>query len=279
MSPPEVWGPPIWTLFHTLIEKINEKYHHIIYQQLFNIIKQICTYLPCPECSTDAVIFLSKIKIQTLNTKVNFKNMIYLFHNYVNKKKHKPLFNYTNINIYKGKNLVNVIKNFLNVYNTKGNMKLLTQSFQRQMVINNFRKWIANNFFFFYENPQPTPAPTFKKEENIAENVDTSENKEELLLEVNQELVLEKNEEPILQSNDDELILEQNENEELILEENEDELILEQSNDDELILEQNNEELILEKSNDDELILEQSDDDEPILQSNDEEQVLEENVL
>ena len=258
MSPPEVWGPPIWTLFHTLIEKINEKYHHIIYQQLFNIIKQICTYLPCPECSTDAVIFLSKIKIQTLNTKVNFKNMIYLFHNYVNKKKHKPLFNYTNINIYKGKNLVNVIKNFLNVYNTKGNMKLLTQSFQRQMVINNFRKWVANNFFFFYENPQPTPAPTYKKEENIAENVDTSENKEELLLEVNQELVLEKNEEPILQSNEDELILEQNDDGEPILQSNDDELILEQNENEELILKQNK---------------------EHVLQSNDEEQVLEENVL
>jgi hypothetical protein len=67
MSPPEVWGPPIWTLFHTLIERINERYYHLIYQQLFNIIKQICTYLPCPECSTDAVIFLSKVKIQTLN--------------------------------------------------------------------------------------------------------------------------------------------------------------------------------------------------------------------
>ena len=61
MSPPEVWGPPIWTLFHTLVEKINERHHHLIYQQLFNIIKQICTYLPCPECSIDAVIFLSKV--------------------------------------------------------------------------------------------------------------------------------------------------------------------------------------------------------------------------
>ena len=25
MSPPEVWGPPIWTLFHVLAEKINER--------------------------------------------------------------------------------------------------------------------------------------------------------------------------------------------------------------------------------------------------------------
>jgi hypothetical protein len=163
MSPPEVWGPPIWTLFHTLIEKLNEKYYNLIYPQLFNIIKQICKFLPCPECSNDATMFLSRIKIQALNTKSNFKNIMYLFHNYVNKKKRKPLFNFLNINIYKNKNLLLVIKNFINVYNTKGNMKLLTDSFQRQMIINNFRKWIVNNIGAFFETPQPTP--TNKKEE------------------------------------------------------------------------------------------------------------------
>jgi hypothetical protein len=154
MSPPEVWGPPIWTLFHTLVEKVNEKYYHLIYQQLFNTIKQICAFLPCPECSNDATIFLSKIKIQNLNTKINFKNMLYLFHNHVNRKKNKPLFNFSNMNVYKNKNLVLVIKNFISVYNTKGNMRLLTESFQRQFVINNFRKWLIKNLPFFYENPQ-----------------------------------------------------------------------------------------------------------------------------
>jgi len=162
MSPPEVWGPPIWTLFHTLVEKINEKYYHLVYPQLFNVIKQICGFLPCPECSTHATIFLSKIKIQNLNTKTNFKNIMYLFHNYVNKNKNKNLFNVLNMNIYKNKNLLLVIKNFISVYNTKGNMKLLTDSFQRQRVINDFRKWITNNIGFFYEPSQSTP---IKKED------------------------------------------------------------------------------------------------------------------
>ena len=26
MSPPEIWGPPVWTFFHTLAEKLNEDY-------------------------------------------------------------------------------------------------------------------------------------------------------------------------------------------------------------------------------------------------------------
>ena len=92
MSPPEVWGPPIWTLFHVLAEKINEHMYPFYAGQLFNIVKQICSALPCPECTNDATIVLSKIKIQDLKTKEDFKKMIYIFHNYVNAKKRKPLY-------------------------------------------------------------------------------------------------------------------------------------------------------------------------------------------
>ena len=101
MSPPEVWGPPIWNLFHTLIEKVNENAYPYISRQLFNIIVRICKFLPCPECSNDATLFLAKLKIENLKTKHDLKNTFYLFHNYVNAKKRKPLFNYANINIYK----------------------------------------------------------------------------------------------------------------------------------------------------------------------------------
>ena len=90
MSPPEVWGPPIWTLFHVLAEKINERVYPFYAGQLFSVIKNICSALPCPECTSDASIFLGKIKIQDLKTKTDFKNMVYLFHNYVNAKKRGP---------------------------------------------------------------------------------------------------------------------------------------------------------------------------------------------
>ena len=65
MSPPEVWGPAVWTLFHTLIAKIDERAYPYISPQLFYMIVRICRFLPCPECSTDASNFLAKIKIIT----------------------------------------------------------------------------------------------------------------------------------------------------------------------------------------------------------------------
>ena len=131
MSPPEIWGPPIWTLFHTLSEKINPEVYIQVINSMFGMIVRICNFLPCPECSKDATIFLAKIKISNYKTKNDFKNMLYLFHNYVNTKKRKPLFNYADINKYSNLNLEQVVKNFIKNYNTKGNMKLLTESFQR----------------------------------------------------------------------------------------------------------------------------------------------------
>jgi len=156
MPPPEVWGPPIWTLFHVLAEKINENAYHYYVGQIFNVIKTICSALPCPECTNDATIFLAKIKVQDLKTKVNLKNMIYLFHNYVNVKKRRPLYNYSNLEIYKKYNIINVFNRFISVYHTRGNMKLLAESFQRQIILKNVRDWFTRNIMAFTPVQEPS---------------------------------------------------------------------------------------------------------------------------
>ena len=145
MPAPEVWGPATWTLFHVLAEKVNEFVYPRIVGQLFDVIKRICSALPCPECSQDATIFLSKVRLHELRSKNDFKNMIYMFHNYVNSKKRKPLYNYANLEIYKRYNIVSVFNRFISVYHTKGNMKLLAESFQRQIVLKTFKQWIREN--------------------------------------------------------------------------------------------------------------------------------------
>ena len=97
MSPPEVWGPAVWTLFHTLIAKIDERAYPYISPQLFYMIVRICRFLPCPECSTDASNFLAKIKMSDMKTKRQFKDTFYLFHNRVNAKKRKQPVSYTHL--------------------------------------------------------------------------------------------------------------------------------------------------------------------------------------
>jgi hypothetical protein len=143
---PEQWGPPVWTLFHCLTLKIKPDSYPLIGKQLFSFIYRICLFLPCPECSSHAKQFLEKINFNTLKTKDDLKNIIYVFHNYVNKRKKKPMFDFALFDAtYVQKNLVGVLNRFFGVYNTKGNMKLLAESFQRQILIKDFKKWIIQN--------------------------------------------------------------------------------------------------------------------------------------
>jgi len=209
MSPPEVWGPAVWTLFHTLIAKIDERAYPYISPQLCYMIVRICRFLPCPECSTDASNFLAKIKMSDMKTKRQFKDTFYLFHNRVNAKKRKRLYNYGNIDIYARNSLIGVVNNFIGKYQTKGNMKLIAESFQRQLVIADFRKWFIGSITAFIPKvaipprlppPEPTHAVVV---ENIQLEIATEEHvveKEEVAI-VEQEVVIEEavtQEEPIV---------------------------------------------------------------------------------
>ena len=179
MPPPEVWGPAVWTLFHALAEKINVNAYPYVFPSLFNIIVKISKYLPCPECANDASIFLAKVKVSELKTKDSLKAMLCVFHNTVNAKKRKPIFHYSNIGIYGKYNLIKVINNFISQYQTKGNMKLLTESFQRQFVINDFKNWFQRVIKAFCG---PVSVPTPLSEANNEEESVTSvkEEKEQI---------------------------------------------------------------------------------------------------
>jgi len=152
MSPPEVWGPPIWTFFHTLAENVNEDAFPKIKFSLFHQIKKICSLLPCPDCSQDAIRFLIKVDINKINTKTEFINMLYFFHNSVNKRKKKPLFNHENLNKYKNINIINSFNHFVSVYHTKGNMNQIAESFQRKLLLNDLKKWVVKYHKLFSTN-------------------------------------------------------------------------------------------------------------------------------
>lgn len=149
MAPPEVWGPPIWMFFHTITSKIKDGLDVNVYKGLFRIIKAICKNLPCPTCSADATQFLSNINEDVINSKQKLINHIYIFHNFVNKKNKKTLFNYNKILNYNQLDLAVTIRQFIRAYNTSGNMNLLNESFQRQLTIKEFRRWMRANINAF----------------------------------------------------------------------------------------------------------------------------------
>jgi hypothetical protein len=133
-----------------LAEKINENIYPSISNELFQKVVQICKNLPCPDCAKHASFYLQRVKRENIPTKTDFINTLYLFHNYVNARKKKALFNYSNIHMYKNGHLTNIINDFILKYNTKGNMKLLNESFQRHLVVKDLKKWIVQNIRAFY---------------------------------------------------------------------------------------------------------------------------------
>ena len=145
------WGPIVWKFFHTIVESINENSYQYIYKELFQFIKSICTFLPCPHCSNHAKEFLSRVKDNHINTKNGFKNVIFNMHNEVNKNNNKKIFNIEDIEIYKQYSLYNCYNNFLQIFSKKGNLQQINQSFQRKIILKKFMNWlqINKNCFIF----------------------------------------------------------------------------------------------------------------------------------
>ena len=146
---PEGWGPPTWTLFHTLAEKINPDNFNQLFPSLITFIRRICSALPCPDCSEHASRFLAQINYSTIKNKDDLKGMLYIFHNSVNKRKNKGLYQFSNLATYANGNTINAFNNFVAVYQTRGNMKLLAESFQRKLIIADFKKWLIANIRYF----------------------------------------------------------------------------------------------------------------------------------
>ena len=172
---PNRWGPPIWTFFHVLAEKINEEQFHSVFPILFGFIRRICRILPCPECSEHATIFLSKVNPAGVRNKDDFRNIMCIFHNVVNRRKQKPAFDGAKLKErYGGIGPIIAYNGFAGAFHTKGNMKLLADTFQRNLVLADFKKWFLANIRFFIPRPtiqqtvqEPVPVETSEPVESV----------------------------------------------------------------------------------------------------------------
>lgn len=148
-----VWGPPVWTFLHTIVEKIKEEHFNIIRTNLLKHIYTICTNLPCPDCSQHAKTYLTKINFNTLNSKEKLKAMIFDFHNDVNSRKSKPLFQRINLDEqYKNQVLTTVFYNFVIKFKDKSaSNRFIHEDMYRSSLTKNISGWFNANQEYFYE--------------------------------------------------------------------------------------------------------------------------------
>ena len=146
---PNIWGPTTWTFIHTMADKIKDTSFHIIGPQLIHTIIQICYHLPCPECSQHATLFWNKVKIDKIHNKTDLINILFVFHNMVNKRKRLRPFKYIDLQYYQSKNIIDTYNAFYTNFNTNGNMNLINEAFHRNRMLVLLKRWLIQNITHF----------------------------------------------------------------------------------------------------------------------------------
>lgn len=143
------WGPPLWELFHTIIEHADDTRFEQVGETIFIFINRICRLLPCPECQEHAKKYLSNQRVNTRSKKA-LREFIHKFHNMVNRYKKYKEHTIEILDQYRSKNLIEVYNNFVKVFSTRGNIRMLADTMQRNMIMKDFKTWLLANKEIFY---------------------------------------------------------------------------------------------------------------------------------
>ena len=140
------WGNALWKFLHVLPGKINESNcPPQIIKSIFAYIKNICRILPCPICSQHATELLSRVNESQCITKKGLKDIIYVFHNNVNKQNNTKLYAYENLKEYEKYNIIQVYNNMISKLIHVNNFASMSDNLTRKNLLLNFRKFLIAN--------------------------------------------------------------------------------------------------------------------------------------
>lgn len=143
-----IWAQPTWYFFHTFAEKINKKFYESNQGMCFNIIRQICFNLPCPECRKHATNYISKISLHSVKTKEDLIFILFTFHNDVNRRLGKRLFTWDELNMYKRAKTISIFKLFLNRFGISFAGRRFT-AWTRNRITGDLQNWLAKYWKYF----------------------------------------------------------------------------------------------------------------------------------
>uniref|UniRef100_A0A6C0HAR6 thiol oxidase n=1 Tax=viral metagenome TaxID=1070528 RepID=A0A6C0HAR6_9ZZZZ len=145
------WGEPTWLLFHTLACKVKEECFQKVRGDLLNHIYSICANLPCPMCANHAMEYMKNINFNAIRTKQDLIDMLYVFHNTVNKKKNYPQFPHSELDSkYSTAVTKNIIFNFLYHFQDKHkSVHMIANDMFRIRQVETLKEWFNKNYNCF----------------------------------------------------------------------------------------------------------------------------------
>ena len=113
------WAHPTWTFLHTFAAKIDKDFYEQNAPQCLSLIINICTCLPCAECTKHATKFMRKVSVKNIKTKNDLESMLFYFHNSVNQRTYKKKETKQILEQYKSKDFAETINLFTKVYSAR----------------------------------------------------------------------------------------------------------------------------------------------------------------
>lgn len=145
------WAEPTWHFFHCLAGKIHEDFYRANAQQIFALIRNINSVLPCPDCQNHAAAFFRNIRYTNYPSKESFRRLLLSFHNDVNRRTNKPILPRSYLNKYDCGHFINITNNFIRAMqsykSTLGGGFVDTR--QRQAMIRNIRTFRDTKYMYF----------------------------------------------------------------------------------------------------------------------------------
>lgn len=150
----DTWGPPTWEFIHNLADKIDDSKFEKAIVGIWNSLLIIIKNLPCKYCSQHAYGLLKKVNVKTIYNKTILKNLLYRFHNVVNRKLNKKMQDseiikkYDNIPIKESAYRLIIswrkVANKMTIHEFKNKHELI-------QVTEEFKSWIIKNKHVFKE--------------------------------------------------------------------------------------------------------------------------------
>lgn len=142
------WGPPTWYFIHSFLALMTNDCYQKNIQLIINLLTAILTNLPCQDCTNHAKAYI-KVNPLHKNLQPTIRHMqyyFYNFHNNVNKRLRKPVFE--NVELYQTAKLSLMFRNFQNVFKTSHGMDF-SNGLSRQNIIHELRNFINMNNMCF----------------------------------------------------------------------------------------------------------------------------------
>ena len=140
------WGEITWIFLHTIAEKIKEEEYHNERSQLLELIKTVCSNLPCPECKQHAVQYMKRVNVTYIARKIDLKILLFNFHNEVNRRLKKEIPDQIILERYKQVDMVETCKKFVRIFSIPVyNNRLMMDNLNRNFFMKDLLKYLENN--------------------------------------------------------------------------------------------------------------------------------------